>query len=255
MILRRFTKHINEQNWFAVGLDIIVVVVGIFLGMQVTEWNDNRKERAKESSYLSRLSYDIESTKTIWELHGKIYPNVYDKGLQTMWFLDGGEQFESSVHQLATFYVSTQNPGQLYIIDDTYEELASTGQLGLIQNETIRRGFRSLIRWVNKGRPDNIMAYDNVGYRNHVRSQIPIELQMSIRDACSSSKSRTTCTLKADVNLVDETLQRLKEAPLTKPHLIVHMQSVSIEISRISEGLNRMKKLNDLIQLELIFRK
>ena len=40
MILRRFTQHIKEQNGFAVGLDIIVVVVGIFLGMQVTEWND-----------------------------------------------------------------------------------------------------------------------------------------------------------------------------------------------------------------------
>ena len=33
MILRRFTKHLSEQNWFAVWLDVIVVVVGIFLGM------------------------------------------------------------------------------------------------------------------------------------------------------------------------------------------------------------------------------
>lgn len=31
MILRRFMKHVNEQNWLAVGLH--VVVVGIFLGI------------------------------------------------------------------------------------------------------------------------------------------------------------------------------------------------------------------------------
>ena len=30
MLLRRFSKHVSDQNWFAVGLDVIVVVVGIF---------------------------------------------------------------------------------------------------------------------------------------------------------------------------------------------------------------------------------
>ena len=45
MILRRFMQHIKGQNWFAVGLDVVVVIVGIFLGMQVTEWNEERKER------------------------------------------------------------------------------------------------------------------------------------------------------------------------------------------------------------------
>ena len=38
MILRRFMQHVKEQNWFAVGLDVIVVIVGIFLGMQVQKW-------------------------------------------------------------------------------------------------------------------------------------------------------------------------------------------------------------------------
>jgi hypothetical protein len=30
-------QHIQDQNWFAVGLDVLVVITGIFLGMQVTE--------------------------------------------------------------------------------------------------------------------------------------------------------------------------------------------------------------------------
>jgi hypothetical protein len=42
MILRRFMKHVTEQNWLAVGLDRLVVTVGIFLGMQVTDWNKER---------------------------------------------------------------------------------------------------------------------------------------------------------------------------------------------------------------------
>ncbi|MBL4870819.1 MAG: hypothetical protein JKX72_07685 [Robiginitomaculum sp.] len=62
MILRRFTKHINDQNWFAVGLDVIVVMVGIFFGLQVQSWNEGRLERAEEHQYLGRLHDDITSS-------------------------------------------------------------------------------------------------------------------------------------------------------------------------------------------------
>lgn len=51
MILRRFMKHVTDQNWFAVGLDVIVVIVGIFLGLQVQQWYDRQAEIAEE--YIS----------------------------------------------------------------------------------------------------------------------------------------------------------------------------------------------------------
>jgi hypothetical protein len=59
MILRRFTKHVTEQNWFAVGLDVIVVVLGIFLGMQLTEWNEDRKVKAEWRSTLESLQVEF----------------------------------------------------------------------------------------------------------------------------------------------------------------------------------------------------
>jgi len=34
MILRRLTKHVKDQNWFAVGLDFVIVVIGVFVGMR-----------------------------------------------------------------------------------------------------------------------------------------------------------------------------------------------------------------------------
>ena len=63
MILRRFMQHVTEQNWFAVGLDVIVVVVGIFLGMQVNEWNANRHLHDLERQYLQALDIDIRASK------------------------------------------------------------------------------------------------------------------------------------------------------------------------------------------------
>jgi hypothetical protein len=64
MILRRFMKHFSDQNWFAVGLDVIVVVVGIFLGMQVTEWNENRKTAETSGFIHQKLVEDFTTIET-----------------------------------------------------------------------------------------------------------------------------------------------------------------------------------------------
>lgn len=39
MILRRVIEHVKVQNWTAVGLDFVIVVTGVFIGIQV--WNRN----------------------------------------------------------------------------------------------------------------------------------------------------------------------------------------------------------------------
>ena len=43
MILRRFMQHIREQNWFAVSIDVIVVVGSVFLATQLSSALDTRR--------------------------------------------------------------------------------------------------------------------------------------------------------------------------------------------------------------------
>ena len=46
MLLRSITKHVKDQNWFAVLLDFLIVVVGILIAFQITNWNEMREARA-----------------------------------------------------------------------------------------------------------------------------------------------------------------------------------------------------------------
>ena len=39
MILRKLAAAMKEQNWVTVVLEILIVVVGIFVGLQVDGWN------------------------------------------------------------------------------------------------------------------------------------------------------------------------------------------------------------------------
>ena len=43
MLLRRITQHVKDQNWFAVLIDFAIVVFGVFIGIQVANWNAARE--------------------------------------------------------------------------------------------------------------------------------------------------------------------------------------------------------------------
>jgi endonuclease III-like uncharacterized protein len=51
MILRSLTKHIKDQNWFAVGLDFVIVVTGILIAFQITNWSESRKNNELEEKH------------------------------------------------------------------------------------------------------------------------------------------------------------------------------------------------------------
>lgn len=64
MLFRRLAQHVKDQNWTAVGLDFAIVVIGVFIGIQVANWNDARTERASELKLLSSLYQDIEQAQS-----------------------------------------------------------------------------------------------------------------------------------------------------------------------------------------------
>ena len=65
MLLRRITQHVRAQNWLAIAIDFAVVVVGIFIGLQVDGWNDERKQRIREITLLEQLYIDFENNGAI----------------------------------------------------------------------------------------------------------------------------------------------------------------------------------------------
>jgi len=65
MLLRRITQHVKDQNWFAVGLDFLIVVFGVFIGLQVANWSAARADRADERTFLNALHQDIVEAEQI----------------------------------------------------------------------------------------------------------------------------------------------------------------------------------------------
>ena len=64
MILRRLTEHVKAQNWFAVALDFVIVVLGVFVAMQVSNWNAARSERAHADYLVSALHAEFKGIES-----------------------------------------------------------------------------------------------------------------------------------------------------------------------------------------------
>jgi hypothetical protein len=124
MLLRRFNKHFSEQNWFAVGLDVTVVITGVFLGMQVTEWNDERKFRLKEAVYIKQFQTDIETSITL----GKEF------------------RLNNEAFKKATEVLAASLP--LKIDEDTFDENMSGGMYELDNFRSVRKTWKELIHSV-----------------------------------------------------------------------------------------------------------
>ena len=62
-ILGRMTSAVREQNWFAIALEVLIVVLGVVIGFQITAWGEARSDRVQERVYLEQLVADLHATE------------------------------------------------------------------------------------------------------------------------------------------------------------------------------------------------
>jgi hypothetical protein len=72
MLLRSITHHIKQQNWFAVWVDFLIVVVGVFVGLQAQEWSNARADRNAERAVIGRLIVEYQQNLEILKAEKEI---------------------------------------------------------------------------------------------------------------------------------------------------------------------------------------
>ncbi|MDX1418740.1 MAG: hypothetical protein R3181_02130, partial [Rubricoccaceae bacterium] len=54
-ILGRLAQAVREQNWFAVALELVIVVAGVLIALAANDWTDARQARKVEIESLREL--------------------------------------------------------------------------------------------------------------------------------------------------------------------------------------------------------
>jgi len=184
MILRRFTQHIKEQNWFAVGLDVIVVVVGIFLGMQVTEWNEERKTDERSDAMTSRILEDLNYDMAVLQHRKFFWSKVLNDSLNSEKWLSSDKTMKPYTWEVLVSLIHATQTAQLQRNSITFEELQSSGELDLIRDIELRK---RLSRYYSEqeriSRAPTAYAYVPE-FRTTLRSMIPGPVLIHYWNSC-----------------------------------------------------------------------
>ena len=143
MILRRVAEHLKAQNWFAVGIDFVIVVVGVFIGIQVANWNEARRDRESEQQYLDRLREELSGIlPQVRSMQARLADRL-QRIQEVRDYLASGQGREAlSDRHCAAVGTSHIYAGTIFY-PPTIRELISTGRILLIRDPAVRTAILS----------------------------------------------------------------------------------------------------------------
>ena len=139
-------QHADDNQFmkysrYAIG-EIVLVVIGILIALQINNWNEDLKTRKREQVYLENIKTDL--LLNIDELNS---------------FIEARESCIRSCNKLLDFYNETTpldlnefNFHSLNVMiwfpfkqhDNTYQELLNSGNLAIISDKVIRNGLQNM---------------------------------------------------------------------------------------------------------------
>jgi hypothetical protein len=172
----KLAMRLREYDWMAAAIELLIVVGGILIALQVSNWNQGRLDDARADGYYRRLhgelvadGHNIDTTLVFW---GRVagYGQAAIANGETGQLVDGSNW--KTV--LAWYQASQLMPFQLR--DTTYTEMRDGGGLGLIDKETLRQQLANYYQLAGTGITANILRHDPA-YRGQIRGLTPWHVQ------------------------------------------------------------------------------
>ncbi|WP_029038183.1 DUF6090 family protein [Salinimicrobium xinjiangense] len=126
---------------YAIG-EIILVVIGILIALQINNWNEFRKERKKEEMYLKSLKSDLRESQAELKRVIEKTERVTSASIQLLSFstdtvpMPPPAVFDSLVAQTFGYTIAMTNEG-------TINDISGSGDLKVIRNDSLRRMIAS----------------------------------------------------------------------------------------------------------------
>ncbi|MES2135563.1 MAG: hypothetical protein V4502_00710 [Pseudomonadota bacterium] len=73
-MLKRIKRYLGAQDWNAIAIEFVIVTAGVLMGIQVSNWNDDRLEKARVDQQLASLRTELKgnlATIKRYQRHGE----------------------------------------------------------------------------------------------------------------------------------------------------------------------------------------
>ena len=179
MIFKRAVARLRAQDWVAITIELAIVVVGVFIGMQVSNWNQERIEQRETERLLANLVPELQGQLQFFDdvrSYYRITRSYADQALKG-WNGDDGISDEQ-------FVIAAYQASQITGIGTNAENWALTfggDQLRNIDDAKVRRNLEVIL--TSDYGPISLNSAASP-YREKVRRVVPIAVQDAIRREC-----------------------------------------------------------------------
>lgn len=180
MFLRRLSENLKSQNWTAIAIELVILVLGVYLGLQAQEWSNRRQADTTAAEYTERLMADFRSELWVRTMLYEYYDDVAQNNERVLDAIEGRVTMADDALLVAA-YRATQYI-QWYAKPSTYDELLSTGAVDMIRDKGLREqarltfGSQLMDRMEREG--------DEARFRVAFRSVVPLPVQRELGRHC-----------------------------------------------------------------------
>lgn len=235
MILRRLSQSLRDQNWTAIWIEFVLLVAGVFLGIQAANWNAQRAEDAKAQAYLTRIHGDLVANQRSIERREVFWRQVNAYGQGAIRYAETGETIDGSAWKTVLAFYQASQLWQWKSSDATYQEMRSGGELGLIRDEKLRDDLSQY--YLESGSAVDYLFYLQPEYRKIVRGLTPSVVSDHIWANCWRQLNPTEQILiDCDAPISETEAQSVLDAYVRSPTLLPELrfwmanQTVSLNV-------------------------
>lgn len=254
MILRRLAKSLRSQDWGTVVLEVVIVVLGVFIGIEVSNWNEDRQKRALAQSYVERLATDLSAELTTWEDALQYFQTTHGHARSAL------EAYNAPAEDLdPQFLIDLYQASQerhLSIRRSTYDELVATGGIEYLRDQALRDALG--IHYDLSARRQSVLE-DITDYRPVLRRHMDHRVQAAIVEACGETYLRDdfgyqglrlpeSCEIDLPETLVRQEVRRLHDNQVVQQHLRYQASNLTSRIIALEYAVIGARNTRDAVR-------
>ncbi len=146
MIMRRLAQSLKEQNWTAISVEFVLLVLGVFLGIQAANWNSSMIERGESRDSMQRLEEDLRLSIKLTQSNAEFMTEGARNADLVLDRLRACKLPEADRNQFANGLYRLGKTMPARLVRTTFDELRDSGKLRLIGNAELRRALSETVR-------------------------------------------------------------------------------------------------------------
>lgn len=135
-------NRFNKYFLYAIG-EIVLVVIGILIALQINNWNENRKELSEVNLILQNLNDEFSANRTLIKATKRESVNVKKVGVALM-NLFGKSKDEIISKKPDSLLYLVLEPGDFRASENTINDLIQSGRLKLLRDKKLKE---QLYKW------------------------------------------------------------------------------------------------------------